>query len=335
MTRHRMAEGEPMSRWFAMVAPFSLTACATLPANVPLPVDQIRIVRSALKEHGSALWPGWSEDPASVLVVGARRETLFCAPPRTGFSNAGRDPVTGCTTQSRPARLPADIEAPVELDGVPVAAMGLPSATGREPADWALVLAHEQFHVWQDGAPGYRAAVEGVAVQLAPPGAQSANWMLDHPFPYAEAARHFVPMSEAALRFLDAPTDTTRRAAVRDYLVAREEAAQMIGPRDWLYYEFQVGQEGVGRWTELALAENLAADDPSFAYQASERRGGLATSLRAIERDGLGMWKRSAFYAFGAVEAEMLDTLDPGWRADYSARPFALGEMLAERLHAP
>ncbi|MBH5321619.1 hypothetical protein [Aurantiacibacter sediminis] len=311
-----------------------LAACATTLNAPTLPMVDTHAARTMVAVHGEALWPGWAEDDRAVLLVAKEAEYLLCAPQQQGFVAVGTEPVTGCSRQTRPVQTPADIAAPSEIGDVLVASIGLPDALGADGIDWQLTLAHELFHSWQDRMPGYNAAVMEVTSRLAPADAGDAGWMLTYPFPYAEAAtaEAFAPMAAAAHTYLAATDQAARRAAIVDYLAARHAAEAQIGHEDWLYYEFQAGQEGVARWTELALAQRMAQDDPRYVDAFTERRGGLATSLRAIDRQGIGMWRRNVFYVYGAIEADMLDTLDPVWRLDYPARPFALGEHLQQRL---
>ena len=84
----------------------------------------------------------------------------------------------------------------------------------------------------------------------------------------------------------------------------------------------------MARWSEQKLGALAGKSDPSILAVAEDGRLGLATSLRAIDRDGLGMWKRSAFYVLGAIEAEMLQQTDPGWQRQYAVAPFSMGSMI-------
>jgi hypothetical protein len=89
---------------------------------------------------------------------------------------------------------------------------------------------------------------------------------------------------------------------------------------------FQCWQEGVARYTEIAvarLAEKTHATDPQFlsddeAAALSQDAG--ATYARVVKRLDSGSLKddeRDSFYALGAGEAMMLDAVHPGWRLSY------------------
>lgn len=307
-----------------------LVAIALL-ASAPLPAHDLRATirqaRAVAHGPGERLWPGFAHASLPVDLIAADRETLFCAPPLPGFAAAGRDPVTGCTVQARPRRLPVDLAGASDLAGRSVIQIGLPATLEFTPAEWKLTLIHESFHQYQAQLPGYRAAVAEIGRAL---GVGGSGWFLGYAFPYADprVGAAFAAMGRAARAFLAARSDAERRIAVGDYVTARHAARAAAGPQAWQYYEFQAGQEGVARWTELTLASGEAAADPALAAVAQDRRQGLSTSLDAVDQQGLAVWKRSAFYVFGALEAEMLERLHRPWRAAYRAHPLALGDQL-------
>ena len=50
--------------------------------------------------------------------------------------------------------------------------------------------------------------------------------------------------------------------------------------------------------------------------------------MRALERQDLGVWKRSIFYVLGPIEADMLTSMRQDWKSDYFARLFVFGDRL-------
>lgn len=135
-------------------------------------------------------------------------------------------------------------------------------------------------------------------------------------------------MTLSAGQFLSAENDAQANAAIRSYVDARNRARDAMSPDDWLCYEFQVGQEGVARWTELRFAAVAGETRPDIATIGKEQTGGLAVSLSAIDSQGLNVWKRSSFYVLGAIEASMLERVRPQWQLEYANSPFAMGSML-------
>ncbi|WP_066480696.1 MULTISPECIES: hypothetical protein [unclassified Sphingomonas] len=311
----------------------SLALFAPAPAEPPPPRDVRAIIRDArllIARHGDAVWPGLSRAPQRILLVEAARETLFCAAPTPGFIAIGDDAVSGCAMQVRPRRYDVDSEATLDEDGVPLVVIGLPRATGRTGTDWLLTLLHEQFHQYQQVLPGFAAARDRADARLRGT-ASDAAWMLDHPFPYADpaVAAGFARLNDMAGEFLSATTPDAARAAATAYVAARGEVTGRLDARDRCYLEFQLGQEGVARWTELQFARVAGAQSSKLRRAARDRRLWLSVSLKSARAQGLGIWKRGAFYALGAAEAEMLDRFAPDWRQAYVVEPFALGPLLA------
>jgi len=306
-----------------------LAAAALPPAPAAATLAMIRDVRAAIATEGPALWPGFNGRSVEVDVIDGDREYLLCRPPFADFVARGRDPVTGCVVSERRRALDADLSASFPVaPGVQVIAVGTPAVLRVDAPTWRLILLHEAFHQYQARGPRYRRALAHMRRILG----RRADWVLAYPFPYGRPATvaAFSAMGAAARDFIAAPAPRASRLAVRRYVAARRRAAATMSPADWQYYEFQVGQEGVARWTEIALGKRMRQADPGVATVAADHRLGLATSLRAIDAQGLAVWKRSAFYVFGAVEADMLDRHRKGWRARYLRRPFAIGEQLAE-----
>lgn len=229
--------------------------------------------------------------------------------------------------QVRPRELPVDLAATTDLGKVSVIQMGLPDALEATRADWIVTFLHEAFHQYQSTLPGYFSAVDVVRARLDKTGEQ---WILEYPFPYADpkVKAEFAAMTLSAGQFLSAENDVQANAAISNYVQARNRARDAMSPDDWLYYEFQVGQEGVARWTELRFAAAAGNARRDIATIGKERTGGLAVSLSAIDRQGLNMWRRSSFYVLGAIEASMLERVRPQWQLEYATNPFAMGSML-------
>lgn len=308
-----------------------VAAAAASATNLLLPTEadrqMIAEAQAIVRTSGDRVWEGFSQAPLPILLIGPDQETLFCGAPAADFFPAGFDTVTNCALQTRPRELPVDLSAATYIGDQHVIMMGVPDALDVNRAEWIVTVLHEAFHQYQSTLPGYVAAVDRVRKMF---GEASSQWMLDYPFPYADAeiANAFKGMTDSALRYLEATSSSERYAAISDYVDARRSAQRATGSRHWAYFEFQAGQEGVARWSEQALGALVAASDPSIAAVAEDGRLGLTTSLRAIDRDGLGIWKRSAFYVFGAIEAEMLHQTDPAWQRQYVNTPFSMGSMI-------
>lgn len=308
-----------------MIIAGALTTASLLPsADVRV---MMRNARHIVAQSGDRVWRGYSGTPLPVLLVEPARETLFCSSAVDGFTAAATDPITGCSTQTRPRELPVDVSAADDLQNRLVIQIGLPDAVAVSGTEWIVTLLHESFHEYQSMLPRHREAVSRVSHLL---GGAGGSWALDYPFPYTDprVTTAFAEMNACALAFLAAPRDQDVRTLVTCYVHARRKAQAIVGEPAWKYYEFQVGEEGVARWTEIKLARIAGETDGNIAALANDRWGGLSTSLRSISSTGLSKWKRSSFYVFGAVEAEMLERLNPSWHEEYRKAPFTLGTLL-------
>lgn len=314
----------------------ALFLAVALGASTQAPAEagrrMIADAQAIVRNEGDRLWAGLSQAPLPTLLIAPEGETLFCGLPAIGFSSIGFDPVTKCMMQVRARQLPIDLAAATDLGNLSVIHMGLPDALEATQADWIVTFLHEAFHQYQNVLPGYGAALDRVRARLGKAGEQ---WVLDYPFPYADPGvkAAFAAMTHSAGQFLSADSDAQAKAAIRSYVDARNRARDAMSPDDWLYYEFQVGQEGVARWTELKLAAGAGNARPDLAIVGKERTGGLAVSLGAIDSQGLDMWKRSSFYVLGAIEASMLDCVRSEWQREYATDPFNMGSMLNTSLN--
>ncbi|QXT36139.1 hypothetical protein KV697_01835 [Sphingomonas sanguinis] len=304
-----------------------MTGLALAGAELPPEPERVMLaeVQHLYRGAGNRLWPGFDRVPLDLVLIGPEQETLFCHGVVKGFTRAGRDPRTKCSLQIRPRKLAIDLSSAADFfPGGETIAIGYPKALEMTPAYWKATVLHEAFHLYQWHMPGYAHAVASLGLSA---GSTNGSWMLNYPFPYADpqVGAAFLAMGDAGLAFLEAKSPRERRAATHAYVAAREAALAKVSPMDRRYYEFQVGQEGVARWTELTLARQ---GDAAMRDDAVERWRGLATSLRAVREQGFKVWKRGALYVYGTIEAEMLERAGVDWRQEYRRYPFGLGDQL-------
>jgi hypothetical protein len=107
---------------------------------------------------------------------------------------------------------------------------------------------------------------------------------------------------------------------------ARAELRSALTSDDDRYLAFQIWQEGVARYTELAAARLAATrytpstaftalpDFVSYASAADRIESNVRTGLRG---SSLERGNRTAFYPAGAAYALMLDRMVPEWRSHY------------------
>jgi hypothetical protein len=304
------------------------TSLAAAPAAAAAPDaslgPQLAGVRAFSRVTGERLWTGYGAAPFGFLLVAGEQEILIChpaAPP--GFAPAGRDPATGCSrlTRSR-SGLPDSLLAAMPIFGPPsTIVMGSPATTRRTQGDWLRTILHEHFHQWQSALPEYYRRV--AALDLAGSD-ETGMWMLNFPFPYADAkaGEDFAAASRTLADALAARGSADFLPAFDRFLAARRAFAAGVGERDWRYFEFQLWQEGVARWTEIELGRSYP--DPGVRAASAELEGRTLRRLRSPDLKGQG---REVAYPYGAGEAMLLQACGPAWRKAYP-RVLALGPLL-------
>lgn len=296
--------------------------------------DRIRLAEAhrLIAAVGDSVWPGWSAAPMAMLLVTPEREFLLWHPkPTSDFERAGYDSLLGSDVYTRARRFPPTLLATFPaVGGVPTIVAGTAEGTGRRSTAWVLTMAHEHFHQWQTSRPDYYARV--AALDLTG-GDSTGMWMLNYPFPYKspEVAAEFEVLARALRAAL---SDTALGSGERHVIAvagARRRLRAVLAERDHRYLDFQLWQEGVARYTELAVARFAAARfTPTAAFVAlpdAEPFATVADRLRReiIETESVSLTnERVAFYPVGAALGLWLDRADPAWRARYLERMLTL-----------
>ncbi len=310
-----------------------LAAMAQEPAALP-ERDRVRlaeVIRLAAPVR-DRVWPGWSTTPMPILLVTDSVEYLIgFERPGGGFQPGQYDTLLQRAVWVRPRTLDPALAATFPaVGGAPTIVIGSAERLGKSPTSWVLTVFHEHFHQMQYRWPGYYPAV----ARLGLAGDDSTGrWMLDYPFPYdsapvQDAVRRFArSLAQAPAAQEDPPT------ALREALTARDAVRAVLSPADGRYLDFQLWQEGVPRYIELAVARAAAeAGKPAEAFRqlpdyepyaaaADRARKGLQARLEDMS---LGDDRRVSFYPLGAALALLLDRAGRDWKKDYFKRPFEL-----------
>jgi hypothetical protein len=277
------------------------------------------------------VWPGWERTPMAVLLVADSLEYLIGQPrPTSEFTSLGRDPLLRRTVLARPRQFPPTLLATFPaVGGAATIVVGTAEHTGKSSAEWVLTLLHEHFHQWQTSLPDYYEGANNIGLAR---GDTTGRWMLDYPFPYdsAPVQRRLKMLAASLARAL--ATDGGP-AAIGQVKRERERLRRLLSADDDRYLEFQLWQEGVPRYVEIAAAE--AAAEAGAPLQAFRRLpdyvayGDLAGRLRRDLAQGLaglnlGRERRVAFYSLGAGLALLLERGGGDWKRNYARRLFSL-----------
>ena len=155
--------------------------------------------------------------------------------------------------------MPGNWLAAMPLFGPPsTIVMGTPASTGLTGPRWRSTVLHEHVHQWQAALPDYYARV--AALDLAG-GDETGMWMLEFRFPLCRSGGRRRPRRRVARARRRSGRARHAGLLARGWPIIsrlRRAFAAAAGARNWRYFEFQLWQEGVARWTEIAISRALA-----------------------------------------------------------------------------
>ena len=296
-------------------------------------VDRIRLAEAfrLTDRIQPRVWPGWERIPMAVLLVADSTEYLVGHPsPTPEFTSLGRDPLLQREVLARPRRLPPTLLATFPaVGGKATIVVGTAERTGKSSVEWVLTLVHEHFHQWQSSLPDYYTRANALGLAR---GDTTGQWMLDYPFPYDSAAvgKRVKALASSVARAL--ASDRSIDQVTRE----REALRRELSPDDSRYLEFQLWQEGVPRYLEIAAAQAAAsAGEPSevfrrlpdyvaYADLAARLRRKLDRQLTELD---LGHDRRTTFYPLGAGLALLLERAGVDWKRSYEEHLFSLAPL--------
>jgi hypothetical protein len=301
------------------------------------PTDRVRI-REAYRlasQLGDRVWPNWHSAPFALLLVTPDFEYLVGHPdPSPDFLPTNSDTLLGRPVLYRKRTFPVQLQATFPaVNGVNTIVIGPAEFTAdKSSTRWVLTVLHEHFHQYVYSQPGYFDAVGKLGLAH---GDQSGMWMLNYPFPYDSVSvqQKFSAMTRS---LLDALAQTDTRALdtkAADFRRAMTVFRQSVPDEAAKYFDFQLWQEGVARYTEIALGELAAkAYSPSAEFSALPDFKSYSTVAMAIRRgvlDDLGSMSlaklhRVVVYSTGAADALLLDRVRPSWKSDFLSHRFRL-----------
>ena len=323
-------------------AALAQSAAASVSRDTMPTADRIRIAEAfrLAAAVGDSVWHDWSTAPFALLLVTATHEFLVRHPaPSPDFAHAGYDSIIKGEVFVRPRVYQPTLRATFPaVGGVPTIVVGQADATDRSSTRWVLTVLHEHFHQLQYAHPGYTAGVDALKLDG---GDSTGMWMLNFPFPYDAPVvqARFNALSRRLARALTTPVGGSRaRPSLRPVAVASAELRAAVPAAAYRYFDFQLWQEGVARYTELRVARlaDAASYTPCAAFRALPDYASYATARTQLEAEmraglrqhDLGGTKRVAFYNVGAATALLLDRARSDWRTAYFSRPFSLDGLM-------
>ncbi len=296
---------------------------------------RIREAYRLASQLGDRIWPNWHSAPFALLLVTPDFEYLVGHPNASpDFTVIANDTLVGRPVLFRKRTLPVQMQATFPaVNGVNTVVIGPAELTAdKNSTRWVLTVLHEHFHQFVYSQPGYFDAVTKLGLAH---GDQSGMWMLNYPFPYdsTRVQLAFTAMTHALLDALaqtDRPALDAKSAVFRRAMTAFRQSAPAEAAT---YFDFQLWQEGVARYTEIAIGELAAkAYTPSADFSALPDFKSYATVAADIRRsmlDDLGSMslvklKRVVVYSTGAADALLLDKVRPSWKSEFLTHRFRL-----------
>jgi hypothetical protein len=277
------------------------------------------------------IWPNWSDVPAPLLLITEPGEFLT----HSGVAPDGFKKIDD-EYLYRARQFPTNLMATFPAFGLPaVIIIGEPTTTdAKTSTSWIMFAMHEHFHQLQYAQPHYYAQLQALGLSR---GEKTGTWIINFPFPYENEAVNagFDQLRELLLQTLMEKDGQRFQHAAARYVRARKEFMNSLVPDDRKYLEFQIGQEGIARYTQFSVAEQGASYQPSpkfialpdyslFSDIAAHAREQTLNELSHVK---LSTAKRTAVYSFGAAEGLLLDRFHPDWKAHYFEHMFALGPL--------
>jgi len=307
------------------------TTALAQPALKPVPSDDAIRIREFYRlaaQIQDRIWPGWSKIPAPLLLVTPEAEYL------THDDHHPKDfEDVGNGFSARPRQFSTDLLATFPAFGPPsVIVIGEPPNTSSKTSTpWLLTVMHEHFHQLQSAQPGYYDSVKNLGLAH---GDNTGMWMLNYAFPYEkpEVADRFATLRDELLAAVQETDPAQFRKLAKQYVQARRKFFEQLSADDAKYFEFQLWQEGVARYTQIKSAEGAAHYQPTPEYAALSDFESFAAygqklrteTLNELKHANLPAMKRLAVYPFGATEALLLDRLHPQWKLEYFQHPLTL-----------
>jgi hypothetical protein len=306
-------------------AAFAQTSSQQVPVDDSVRIHEFYGLASQIQDQ---IRPNWSQVLAALLLVTPGEEFLthHLAPPKD-FKGVGDG------FYARPRQFATNLLATFPAFGPPsLIVIGEPKNTSSKTSTpWLITLMHKHFHQLQNAQPGYFQAVQDLGLSR---GDTTGMWMLNYPFPYEkpEVAHSFANLRDLLLIAVTEPDKGKVANLAKQYVQERKKFFAQLSSDDKKYFNFQLWQEGIARYTQIKAAEAAAQYQPTAEYAAlfdfelftTYAAKAKTETLNEIKEADLREWKRTVVYSFGAAEGLLLDRLNPKWKDEYFKHPLSM-----------
>lgn len=298
--------------------------------------DKIRI-REAIEIRntvGESVWSGITKVPFAIVLIGNDYEFLFNHPyPSSDFSFLEDDPVTGSKIYYRERTFPIYLQASFPaVNGLSCVVIGLPVNTqSKNSTRWVLTLLHEHFHQYQEYQPYAFANID--ALDLSG-GDQTGMWQINYPFPYEDQGlqKYYSAYTNDLLAAISSREQKDAKDHYEKFLKSKQAFLNRVSSKDAAYFSFQLWKEGIARYTEYKILNELEDYMVSEEFIALKdympfreyRTELFDTELKNIRLNELPEAKRGVVYSLGFGEGVLMDAIIPDWHRNYFNSSFTL-----------
>lgn len=292
--------------------------------------DKIRIGEAMKISNfvSDKIWSNWSKNDFVILLVTDTLEYLINHPyPSADFTESYYDTYLNTKVYTRKKVFQNNFLATFPaVNGVSTIVVGTAENTKKSSLNWVTTLLHEHFHQYQSSYKDYYSGVDKLGLK---DGDETGMWMLNYKFPYEDSTVNAAfndLKSKLSLAFQNTGKKSFRKK-VSQYLSSKKRFKKIVSEKDYKYFEFQLWQEGLARYTEYAVLSYLIKNDYQFSEEFKtlsdyeslsdnyQRR--LKRLAEEVEKVNLSESQRNSFYSIGAMEGLILDSYKPGWRKAY------------------
>lgn len=292
--------------------------------------DRIRINEAVKISRfiSDGIWKDWSKDDFVILLVTDSLEYLINHPnPSPDFTESYFDTYLNSKVYIRKKIFQNNFLATFPaVNGVSTIVVGTAENTKKNSLNWITTLLHEHFHQYQTNYEDYYDAVNNLDLKE---GDETGMWMLNYKFPYenTDVNEAFNTLKSSLIESYKSAGRKSFKKKVLHYLNSKKTFKKIVSEKDYRYFEFQLWQEGLARYTEYTVLSYLIKNNYEFSddfkslsdYESLPDNYNKRIKKLLEETEGvkLAESQRTCFYSIGAMEGLILDKYTPGWRKSY------------------
>lgn len=274
------------------------------------------------------VWSNWSKNDFVILLVTDSLEYLINhSNPSSDFTESYFDTYLNTKVYTRKKVFQTGFLATFPaVNGVSTIVVGTAENTKKSSLNWVTTLLHEHFHQYQSSYKNYYSEIDKLDLK---DGDETGMWMLNYKFPYEDTLANdaFNGLKSNLIDAYKNKDEKSFKKKISQYIESKKAFKKIVSEKDSKYFEFQLWQEGLARYTEYAVLSYLIKKDYKLSedfktlsdYESLDEnyQKRLKKLMEEIEKVNLKDNQRNCFYSMGAIEGLILDACKPKWRKNY------------------